>query len=261
MPSSAVLGLVRVDARPWPTPRRGPRPGRRPPSSRRRRCRRRRGGRRPAARGVQADGAPTVARSRWQVAVVVGPAHGGLSSQAGEERVALLDRQPARVAAPGRGVGQALVLGRAVEARGGARSRRTVPGSPARRGRHDAQRLERVAQHGVDLGAGLGLPRLVGLEVGVGLADEPPGGLEGDRRLHALPAPRPRPRRPRPRPRPAGCPGAARGRCRRTSSRRRWPPGTGGCRGCWRGRRCSARPCPRRRSRRRARTACRRRKW
>ena len=82
--------------------------------------------------------------------------------------------------------------------------RSTRPGSPmrsqiawaapghGRRRQHgdDAQRLEGVAQHGVDRGAGLGLPRLVGLEVGVGGPHEPPGGLERLGRLHRGPAPR-----------------------------------------------------------------------
>ena len=36
-----------------------------------------------------------------------------------------------------------------------------------------------LPEHGVDLGSRLGLPRLGLLELGVGLADEPPGGLEG----------------------------------------------------------------------------------
>ena len=44
----------------------------------------------------------------------------------------------------------------------------------------------------------------------------------------------------------AGCRAAAPDRCRRTSCRRRWRRGRAGCRGCWRGRRCSARPGPRR---------------
>ena len=43
----------------------------------------------------------------------------------------------------------------------------------------------------------------------------------------------------------AGCRPTAPGRCRRTSCRRRWRRGRGGCRGCWRGRRCSGRPAPR----------------
>ena len=82
----------------------------------------------------------------------------------------------ARVRAPGRRLGQALVGHLAAQPdalpdglrRFGHRRRHQHGG--------DAQRLQGVAQHGVDGWAGLGLPRLVGFEMGVGGAQQPPGG-------------------------------------------------------------------------------------
>ena len=63
--------------------------------------------------------------------------------------------------------------------RGGARSRRWRWAARAGQDRHDAQRLERVSHHTVDLRAGLGLPRLHRLQQGVRFADEAPGRIEG----------------------------------------------------------------------------------
>ena len=95
-------------------------------------------------------------------------------------------------------------------------------------------------------GAGLGLPRLVGLEVGVGGPDQLPRGVEGAARLRRRPTPRRRRRT-----RVGGGRGErAVGRGRRPDAaalrcRRRWRRGPAGCRGCWRGRSCSGRPGPR----------------
>ncbi len=51
------------------------------------------------------------------------------------------------------------------------------------------KRLEGVAQHGLDLGAGVQLPGLGVLEQGVGLADDAPGGVERGRGSHLAPGP------------------------------------------------------------------------
>ena len=163
----------------------------------------------------------SASQPRWQWSSVqrAGPRASGRLRR-GNSGCALVDREAAGVAAPRRGVGQPLVGGRAGQADApphlGA-TRRARPGCARTATMRSAS--SGVAQHGVDLGAGLGLPRLVGLEVGVGLADEPPGGLERDRRLRRRPTPRPRGVAPRPPPRPAGCRPRARARCRRTS----WP--------------------------------------
>src|SRR5438270_9588322 len=103
----------------------------------------------------------------------------GASLLAGEEGIAPLHGQTSGVPAPGRGPGQALVLGPSRQAD-------APPQLGAGRGHgragqdgHDPERLQRVAHHRVDARTGLGPPRLVGLEVGVGLPDEAPGGLQG----------------------------------------------------------------------------------
>ena len=110
--------------------------------------------------------------------------------------------------------------------------------------RHDAQHLERVAEHPVDLRSRLGLPRLGGLELGVGRPDEPPRRLERLRRLRRAPMPTPAASYAVAATVASGLSGAARDRRRRTASRRRWRRATAGCRGCWRGRCCSAPTIP-----------------
>ena len=104
----------------------------------------------------------------------------------------------------------------------------------------DAEDLEGAAQHGVDRRPRVGLPGLGRLQLGVGLADEPPGGLERQVGLARVPGLGGLGQTGRP-PRPAGCRSGGRSDARRTWSRPRSPPGTAGCPGCWPGRRCSGR--------------------
>ncbi len=108
----------------------------------------------------------------------------------------------------------------------------------------------------VHLGPGVGLPRLGRLELGVGLADEPPGGLQGQIGQPGRPGLGDFLHQRRRTPRPAGCrrPGPA--RSPRTWSRPPWSPGTGGSPGCWPGRSCSGWRCPRPRTRRRCPAGC-----
>jgi hypothetical protein len=187
--------------------------------------------------------------------VAVGPPGDGrpsaLGLDAGEEPLALLHREAARVAAPG--------------AASGTRWSSGLPGRPMRCqiASHGAgtaglastatmaQRLEGVAHHGVDLGAGLGLPRLVGLEVGVGLPHER---QVASRAWTAATESHAAARRGRRRPATAasGLSGRGAGPTPSHFLPTTVATRTAGCRGCWRGRRCSGRPCPRRRSRRRA---------
>src|SRR5258706_906696 len=95
-------------------------------------------------------------------------------TEAREQRIALGDGEPTGIAAPGDGVGYALVVGCAGEAD----ARPDRPGGRRdggrREDRHDPEDLEGVAEDAVDVRPGLGLPRFVRLEVGVRLADEPP---------------------------------------------------------------------------------------
>ena len=143
----------------------------------------------PAARAAAI--APSAARHPFvvEMAVVVGPGH--------------VTTMPARrcagtAASPSRPAGRpgtrptptaSAAAGRAPNP--GARCAARSPGScrdrRAREHRDDAQHLERVAEHTIDRGAGLGLPWLGRLELGVHRADEPPRGLERLGRLHALP--------------------------------------------------------------------------
>ena len=168
------------------------------------------------------------------------------SGDAGEERRRPSRRQRRRGTAPGRGVGQALVGGAPGQADASQTSGAASGIAGGGQDRHDAQHLERVAHH-ARRPRGRARPST---------ARSPRGGrwssrmrrhvasraTDGWTASHAGRGVGVGRRRRRP---PAGCRVAAPGRRRRTSCRRRWPRGRAGCRGCWRGRSCSGRPCPR----------------
>ena len=134
----------------------------------RRRCRRSPGAR-PRPHGPRRPPASlAVVEVVGEVAVVVGPARHGAApltrrSMRGNSGAPFSTGEPARVAAPRRGVGQALV-GRARPS-SPMRLPDLVGGRSGSAGRgqdgDDAQHLEGIAHHRVDLGAGLDLPRLV----------------------------------------------------------------------------------------------------
>ena len=188
--------------------------------------------------------------------MAVGPHRPGPQSvDPGEERLAPLDRQPARVAAPGGGLRQALVRRPGRAGRCGARS----PGEA--RGRAGLARMATIrstsrASPSTASTAGPGSAFHGSAASRAALVSRTSRQVASSASLGAIRVPGAGGRRRRPRP-PTAASGldGSRGRpdARRTSLPPRWPPGPAGCPGCWPGRRCSGRPCPRRRSRRRAR--------
>ena len=92
-----------------------------------------------------------------------------------------------RVATPGGVVGQPAFLGTTVEPQPAPDLGAGVGHGRRRQEGHDPQRLERAAEDLGDVGAGLGLPGLGRLELGVGLVDESPRRLEGDMGLRLAP--------------------------------------------------------------------------
>src|SRR5438270_2468837 len=132
----------------------------------------------PSARASSTASMPTPSYWTWQWESAHAMTAEASALLAGEERLPLLDRHSARVAAPTGGVGQALLARRPLEADAAPDfGRRRRHGRPGQHG-HDAQGLEGVPHHGVDTGPGVGLPRLVGLPEGVRFADQAPRGLQ-----------------------------------------------------------------------------------
>ena len=121
--------------------------------------------------------------------MAVDPGHATVGLDPGEEGGALLERCACRQTTPGRGVGEPLLLGCAGETETTPQLARGARDQGRREQRDDAQRLQAVAQHRGDRGGVTRLvqrPRLLVLDVGVGVTDEVPHRTEPARVVELL---------------------------------------------------------------------------